>query len=103
MPCYDPPPPYQAAAEASAEQAVKILCSIMGSLTKETVIDYLNHLLSVENLTWYLEHRKIDLQIAETGFYKTPDLVEARKIRLEIPKIEELLANAVRRRQEQGK
>lgn len=66
MPCYDPPPPYEGRQRQNAEQASRLLCTIVRNqmARKETIADSV--------IKWYIEHRRIDLEIAETGYWGRP-------------------------------
>jgi len=59
MPCYDPPPPWEAQYRESAERAVRILCSKIADKAR------LGQALTREEIDWYIGHREIDLEIAQ--------------------------------------
>lgn len=85
MPCYEPPPPWEKEARSSAIEAVKILCAhIQAELARHTILPQLW-------LIWFLEHRKIDLQIATTEYFGHPDPIEAEKCREDIRYVEGLI------------
>lgn len=58
MPCYDPPPPWEGEAKASAEQATRLLCAMIAPAV------HAGEIINAELLLWYLNHRMIDLRIA---------------------------------------
>lgn len=85
MPCYDPPPPWDEASKQNEVQAVKLLCE----LTKIAVRD--NKPLSKDILKWFLEHRRIDYQIATTPYFGNPNPVDAQEALDDIAKVSKLL------------
>lgn len=85
MPCYEPPPPWEGAQQKNAEQAVRLLCKKIGALLDGP------HAIESELLTWYIEHREIDLQIATTPYYGKPDNSEADKAKRDIERAKKLL------------
>lgn len=90
MPCYDPPPPWQDRQRWSAEEAVRILCHVIGQSLDAGLLTGLE---ARRPLEWYLEHRKIDLEIATNrDGYGLPDAAEADKIRADLGRVEALLA-----------
>lgn len=58
MPCYEPPPPYEAVARESAELAAAILCELVGGRVDR------GEPLSPRLLTWYAQHLLVDLEMA---------------------------------------
>lgn len=66
MPCYDPPPAWFGAAKASAEEAARLLCFMV---RHSDPINWPN-----EVLTWYLGHRRIDLErLNDPRHHSTPE------------------------------
>lgn len=74
MPCYDPPPPWEGKQRKNAEQAVRLLCLVIGDSVRSA-----DPRLPREFLTWFIEHREIDRKIATTPYYGKPDPDEAAK------------------------
>jgi hypothetical protein len=58
MPCYDHPPAYEQEARKNAQSAVQILCGLIGPRVRTG-----DNTLSFELLTWFIEHRRIDIEI----------------------------------------
>ncbi len=58
MPCYDHPPTYEDEARKNAESAVRILCGLISPRVRAG-----DNTLSLELLTWFIEHRRIDIEI----------------------------------------
>ncbi|MEN9919932.1 MAG: hypothetical protein RL662_2368 [Bacteroidota bacterium] len=85
MPCYDPPPPWDQTSKDNANQAVKLLCE----LTKIALRD--NKPLSQDTLKWFLNHRRIDYQIATTQYYGNPNPVDALYALDDIAKVTKLI------------
>ncbi|MNC56152.1 hypothetical protein D3C87_1261490 [compost metagenome] len=92
MPCYEAPPQWEGRKIKNAEQAVRILCK----QTCEALAE--GKTLSRETLEWFLDHRKIDLEIAlgsrivgreEHNRIKED---EAEKARQDIEKVSSMLA-----------
>jgi hypothetical protein len=80
VPCYNPPPPWEGKQKENAEQAVRLLCSMVGQ-----------NLATMPNevLTWFLEHREIDLEIA-TGSC-SPDVSGAEAAKNDIARVRAIL------------
>lgn len=85
MPCYDPPPPWDETSKQNATQAVKLLCE----LTKNSLRNA--QPISKDVLKWFLEHRRIDYQIATTEYFGNPNPVDAQDALDDIAKVRKLL------------
>ena len=72
MPCYEPPPPWDGVQKKNSEQAVRLLCQVVGDRVRAE-----DPTLSREFVMWFAEHREIDRQIATTPYYGNPDPAEA--------------------------
>lgn len=86
MPCYEPPPPWVGAQRENAEQAVQLLCSLVGGRVRAGDVD-----LPKELVQWFAEHREIDRQIATTPYYGKPDAAEAARAAQDIEQAMRLL------------
>lgn len=86
MPCYDTPPEWEGKARRNAEEAVRILCETIGMLIRAGLTPVRR------DLQWYLEHREIDLEIAESSYYKRPEPQKAAEIRADIAMVRDMLA-----------
>lgn len=78
MPCYDPPPEWYGDAQRSAEQAVKILCAMVGNAPNYTLVPS-------PVLRWYHAHRQIDLCVAQDPRNSyTPEDIQAIKADIDV-------------------
>ncbi len=81
MPCYDPPPAWEGSKRSNAEQAAKLLCGAIGMRLDA------GQPVGKELLTWYLEHRHIDMQIASAHDRQS----EAAAARADVARVTKLL------------
>lgn len=75
MPCHTPPPNYEGEAQRNAEEAVKILCEMLKPRVKAMYNTIYKNLL-----LWFIEHRRIDIEINKYYHYKDgakQEIVEA--------------------------
>lgn len=92
MPCYDAPPPWEGRKIKNAEQAVRLLCAQTGEAIANGKTP------QRETLEWFLEHRKIDLEIAlgsrivGAEEHNRIQADEAEKARHDIQKVSSMLA-----------
>ena len=95
MPCYDPPPPWSERSRRSEMQAVKLLCATVGGSLSGA------HMVPEELLEWYVEHRRIDLEIATSeraSIYRSARDASPGEIQRDIEAAERALALAVAHR-----
>jgi hypothetical protein len=88
MPCYDPPPPWAAAKNKNANDAVRLLCREVSMLIRSTAV------VPKDMLIWFLEHREIDRQIATTDYYGSDDSAEAQRTESDIELVKQLLGKS---------
>jgi hypothetical protein len=91
MPCYDPPPPWEGKERESTEKAARLLCKLIGEWLNDQ--EAIEQHLTIELLKWYIDHRKIDLEMVTTPSYglNPKKSVEIRKsISLAVEILEEM-------------
>lgn len=71
MPCYDPPPPWEGEYRKSAEEAVRLLCGMVGACLDA------GEPVPSEALAWFIGHRNIDYAAATSPSWATANPAEA--------------------------
>ena len=96
MPCYEPSEPWEGTQQRNAEQAARLLCRHV-SATLDA-----GQMPERDLLSWYIEHREIDRQIAMTPGYHKPNLADERRAEYDIARARRFLGPNVRHKRPAG-